>query len=110
MGDSAAVAKVVNERMQERGVTQRDLAERSGVSVATLRKIQHGVPQSRNRSTLTNISRALGFAEDHLWRVWGGGGGVDEEASAAASDVAELRSELADLAGRVAAIETHLGR
>lgn len=107
MTDSAAaLAKVVNDRMQERGITQRELADRSGVSVATLRKIQRGISQSRNRSTLANISRALGFPEGHLWEVWAGRADTEEESESSA--VEELRSEFAELRQRVAAIETTL--
>jgi transcriptional regulator with XRE-family HTH domain len=108
VGDSAAVARVVNDRMQERGITQRELAERSGVSVATLRKIQHGVDQVRNRSTFANISRALGFREDHLWRVWAQGASTSAETDPAPSAVEDLRRELAELQGRVEAIEARL--
>jgi transcriptional regulator with XRE-family HTH domain len=108
VGDSAAVAKVVNDRMQERGITQRVLAERSGISVATLRKIQHGVDQDRNRSTFASISRALGLPEDLLWRVWSQGAAGAESDSEAAT-VEELRREVAELRQRVSAIETRLG-
>ena len=107
VGDSAAVAKVVNERMQERGITQRELAERSGISVATLRKIQHGVDQARNRSTFANISRALSLPEDHLWRVWSQGA-TSTESDADMPAVEELRRELAELRRRVSVIETRL--
>ena len=111
MGDSEQVARVVNDRMQERGITQRELAERSGVSVATLRKIQHGVEQTRNRSTFANISRALGFPEDHLWRIWTESAkGDDAGAEVSPSALEDLRRELVDLRHRVAAIEVQLTR
>lgn len=107
MGDSAALAKVVNDRMGERGISQRELADRSGVSVATLRKIQRGADQSRNRSTLANMSRALGYPEEHLWQVWAGRAEMAELPSAP-SAVDDLRSELAELRERVALIEARL--
>ena len=99
------VAKVVNDRMAERGITQRELAERSGVSVATLRKIQGGGEQQRNRATLANVSRALGLPDDYLWRVSQG-----DQPTAAGSDkgLSEVRAELADLARRVEVLESHL--
>ncbi len=100
----ASVAKAVNDRMREHGLTQRELAERSGVSVATLRKVQHGLPQARNRSTLANISRALGFPDSHLWRIATEAplaGHETDEASA----IEALRSDLEDLRKRVEAIE-----
>jgi transcriptional regulator with XRE-family HTH domain len=108
VGDSEQVARVVNERMQERGITQRELAERSGISVATLRKIQHGVEQTRNRSTFANISRTLGFPEDHLWRVWTGGVKDDADTEVSPSALEELRRELVDLRHRVSVIEGRL--
>ena len=105
MAHWADVAKVVNDRMNERGITQRELAERSGVSVATLRKIQGGGEQQRTRATLANISRALGFSDDHLWRVSHG-----ETPATAGSDsgLMALRADLADLARRVEALESRM--
>ena len=104
MNEWAAVASAVNDRMHERGLTQRELAERSGVSVATLRKIQHGTPQARSRSTLANVSRALGFRDDYLWRIT-----MDAPAAAHGpadtSAIDDLRSDLAELRKRVDAIE-----
>jgi transcriptional regulator with XRE-family HTH domain len=105
LGYWADVAKVVNDRMAERGITQQELAERSGVSPATLRKIQAGDEQKRTRSTLASVSRALGFADDHLWRVSRGEmpavGGAD-------GDLPVLRAEVANLARRMDALESRL--
>jgi transcriptional regulator with XRE-family HTH domain len=101
----ADVAAVVNDRMATQGLSQRELAERSGLSPATLRKIQHGVDQARNRSTLAGLSRALGLPEDHLWRV------ATDGLAAAGQDGDEtrtLRREVTDLQRRVAAIESRL--
>jgi transcriptional regulator with XRE-family HTH domain len=100
----ADVAKVVNERMAERSMTQQELATLSGVSVATLRKIQAGVSQQRTRGVLANISRALGLAEDHLWRVSRGEAPTGEPQS----ELSTLRTEMADLARRVEALESRL--
>ena len=105
LGHWADVADAVNDRMAAQGLSQRELAERSGVSPATLRKIQHGDEQARNRSTLANISRALGWPEDHLWRV--SSDGLDA-ASPPDDDPANLRRELAELQRRVGAIESRL--
>lgn len=105
MAHWADVAAVVNDRMAARGMSQRELAERSGLSPATLRKIQHGDEQARNRSTLANLSRALEFPEDHLWRV-------ATEGLAAATGSGDqdglLRTAVADLQRRVGAIESLL--
>jgi transcriptional regulator with XRE-family HTH domain len=80
-------------------MTQRELAERSGVSVATLRKIQRGEEQQRTRATLASISRALGFPDDHLWRV---SQGTSDPGEAWSDDeMSALRAGLADLTRRV---------
>lgn len=101
MSNWTDVAKVVNERMGERGITQQELAERSGVSTATLRKIQGGDEQKRTRSTLASISRALGLGDDYLWRVSRG-----EALDASDGDLSTLRAQVADLARRVEALES----
>jgi transcriptional regulator with XRE-family HTH domain len=93
--------------MATRGLSQRELAERSGVSPATLRKIQHSDAQARNRSTLAGLSRALGLPEDHLWRVATEGRAAAERAD---GDSGTLRRDVADLQRRVAAIEERLER
>jgi transcriptional regulator with XRE-family HTH domain len=100
----ADVAKVVNDRMVERSITQQELAALSGVSPATLRKIQAGDPQQRTRSVLANISRALGFAEDYLWRVSRG-----ESADGPQNELTALRAEMAALTQRVEALESQIG-
>lgn len=101
----ADVAKVVNDRMAERGITQRELAERSGVSVATLRKIQGGGEQQRTRATLANVSRALGLPDDYLSRV---SQGNEPTASDSDKELTAVRAELADLARRVEVLESRL--
>ena len=101
----ADVATAVNDRMAARGISQRELAERSGISPATLRKIQHGDAQARNRSTLSGVSRALGFPEDHLWRIATEGSAA---ARAADDEHGTLRRDVAELQRRVGAIETRL--
>jgi transcriptional regulator with XRE-family HTH domain len=88
--------------MAELALTQQELAARSGVSVATLRKVSAGNEQSRTRSTLASISRSLGLAEDHLWRV---SRGERATSAAAADELSALRAEVASLAKRVEALE-----
>jgi transcriptional regulator with XRE-family HTH domain len=108
VGDWAAVARVVNERMHERGITQRELSDRSGVSVATLRKIQRGVDQDRNRTTLANVSRALGFPDEHLWRVSVEGKPFDTTTNTEKPTIATIQDELVEIRQRVEAIERRL--
>ena len=108
MNDWTAVAKVVNERMSALDLTQRDLSERSGVSTATLRKIQQGDDQRRSATTLTAISRALRLPDDHLRRIASGSPGAGAVASAEdrlPERLESVEAQLAQLQERVAALE-----
>jgi hypothetical protein len=65
--DWTAVAVAINERLSGLGWRQRDLAERSGVSLATVREIQrHSVGRRRSPRTLQSLSsdRLAGRASD----------------------------------------------
>ena len=65
--DWAAVARAINERVSELGWRQRELAERSRVSQAIVREIQHHVVERRRSSrTLESLSVALGWHPQHL--------------------------------------------
>lgn len=64
--DWAAVAAAVNARMAQLRIGQQDLANRSGVSVSTLRQVQHGAGRRIQNKTLAAIARALDWPEDHL--------------------------------------------
>jgi transcriptional regulator with XRE-family HTH domain len=95
--------------MSDLGITQTELAAKSGVSVSNLRQIQHGEDRKRSRSTLAAISRGLGLPEDHLWQV-SQQGAVSEGTEQVGQEPAieALRSELADLRQRVETLETRL--
>jgi transcriptional regulator with XRE-family HTH domain len=68
--DWAAVARAISNRVRELGWRQRELAERSHVSVAVVREIQrHTVERRRSRRTLEALSLALGWEPEHLDRV-----------------------------------------
>jgi DNA-binding Xre family transcriptional regulator len=67
--DWAAVAVALNERMAARRVGQQELSDLSGVSVSTLRQVQHGAGRRVQNKTLAAISRALDWSEDHLTSV-----------------------------------------
>ncbi len=63
----AAVARAISDRVRELGWRQRELAERSHVSVAVVREIQrHAVERRRSRRTLEALSVALGWEAEHL--------------------------------------------
>lgn len=63
----AAVARAINERANELGLRQRELAERSHVSQAIVREIQHRTVERRRSSrTLEALSLALEWHPGHL--------------------------------------------
>ncbi|WP_026421090.1 helix-turn-helix domain-containing protein [Actinokineospora inagensis] len=65
--DWAAVAKTINERVNVLGWRQRELAERSQVSQATVRELQHHtVERRRSARTLEALSITLGLHPQHL--------------------------------------------
>jgi hypothetical protein len=65
--DWAAVAKAINERVNELGWRQRELAERSRVSQAIVRELQHHtVVRRRSTRTLESLSVTLGWHPQHL--------------------------------------------
>ncbi|MGH3902445.1 MAG: helix-turn-helix domain-containing protein [Pseudonocardiaceae bacterium] len=67
MDDWAAVAEVINERVNELGWRQGELAERSHVSRATVREIQHHIIERRRSArTLEALSIALGWHPQHI--------------------------------------------
>jgi predicted transcriptional regulator len=71
--DWAAVAKAINERVNELGWRQRELAERSHVSQAIVREIQHHTVQRRRSTrTLEALSVTLGWHPQHLGTVLSG--------------------------------------
>jgi hypothetical protein len=66
----AAVARAISGRVREFGWRQRELAERSHVSVAVVREIQrHTVERRRSPRTLEVLSVALGWEPEYLHRV-----------------------------------------
>ncbi|MEV5540063.1 XRE family transcriptional regulator [Saccharopolyspora shandongensis] len=68
--DWAAVARAINERVSELGWRQKELAERSNVSLAIVREIQHHVVERRRSSrTLESLSVTLGWHPQHLISV-----------------------------------------
>jgi transcriptional regulator with XRE-family HTH domain len=71
VGDNwAAVAREVNSRAAELQLKQRELAERSGVSLAIVREIQQGkIHRRRNPRTLEALSVALERPPQYLSAV-----------------------------------------
>lgn len=72
--DWTAVARAINERMSEFGLTQRELVQRSHVSKAIVREIQHNTVQRRRSDrTLEALSMALDLHPGYLAAVLAGG-------------------------------------
>ena len=89
----AAVARAISGRVRELGWRQRELAERSHVSVAVVREIQrHTVERRRSPRTLEALSLALGWEPGHLDRVLRGH--VQQSGGHTAPDGAALWSRL----------------
>lgn len=69
----AAVAKAINERVHQLGWRQRELSDRSQVSQAIVREIQHHtVERQRSPRTLESLSITLGWHPQHLTAVLDG--------------------------------------
>ncbi|GLZ37622.1 helix-turn-helix transcriptional regulator [Actinokineospora sp. NBRC 105648] len=66
----SAVAEVINHRMKALGWRQRDLAEKSKLSLTTIRELQtHTIERSRSPRTLQALSTTLGLHPGHLQAV-----------------------------------------
>lgn len=110
--DWAAVAVAINERLSGLGWRQRELAERSGVSLATVREIQrHSVERRRSPRTLESLSSALGWPPGHLSAVLSGeappelsGRGTDN----ALSRLDRVERKLDDITARLDALGADL--
>ncbi|OAA22262.1 putative transcriptional regulator [Frankia sp. EI5c] len=72
--DWPAVAAALKARMSAQRIGQQELADRAGISVSTLRLVQHGANRRVRNRTLTAIARALDWPDDHLVRVLTGNG------------------------------------
>lgn len=100
-----AVAAAINARLEELGMTQVDLSLRSGVSVATLRQLQHNDrPRRRSPRTLAAVSEGLGWPKTHLTRILEGAT-ADTEQLNLAEEIRAIRTELGDLRSRIEAVE-----
>lgn len=104
--DWQAVADAITNRLTELGMTQRELSERSGLSVTTLRQIQNNYsPRKRSPRTLADISEALHWPPGHLAQVLDEAPELTEEKSVFTL-IEELRAEVAELRSRVETVES----
>jgi transcriptional regulator with XRE-family HTH domain len=98
-----AVADAINARLAERGMTQKALAEESGVSTATLRKIQKAEPGDRGKPVLMALSVALAWPPGHLQALSG-----DDQAAVDPS--ADIRQQVATIRAELDAVQDRLTR
>lgn len=103
------VADAVLAGMGERGFTQKELAERSGVSTATLRKLTSGVPNRYRPQTLSRVSIALGWPSGRLKAI--SEGLADDNGATAPEELAAKIAKLPPHRRRIVAelVEDFLG-
>lgn len=105
--DWAAVAAAIQARLEERDMTQAELASRAGVATETVRELRMNIrPRRRSPRTLAAVSEALGWPPDHLAAVANGvgdadGAGETDELAAIAAELTAVAGRLVDLAGRL---------
>lgn len=110
----AAVAKAINERVHQLGWRQRELADRSQVSQAIVREIQHHtVERQRSPRTLESLSVTLGWHPEHLTAVLHGRTPpeLDEQASretALHSRLDQVEQRLSEITERLDGLQADL--
>jgi transcriptional regulator with XRE-family HTH domain len=114
--DWAAVAAALNNQMARRRISQQDLARVSGVSVSTLRELQHGSGRRVQNRTLIAIAQALGWPDDHLIHILlsdprAMDHGIDEQkGSEILSALGRIEDRLTEVLTRLAAVEEAVRR
>ena len=114
--DWPAVSRALAGRLAETGMTLTDLANKAQVSLTTVRELVHNLStRRRNPRTLTALSIALGWPENHLNDVLHGRGGQQAPAGRADPVIEELRAlrgqllaiqeQLTDITARLSALE-----
>jgi len=53
---------------EERGLTVEELAEKSGVSVTTIRSVERGAREARG-DTVAKLAKPLGLTFDEVWAL-----------------------------------------
>lgn len=104
----AAVARAINERVNELGWRQRELADRSRVSLAIVRELQHHtVERQRSPRTLESLSVTLGWHPQYLAAILHGRRPPELDESVSHSDNT-VHSRLDELEGRLNEITERL--
>jgi hypothetical protein len=110
----AAVARVISGRLRELGWRQRELAERSHVSVAVVREIQrHTVERRRCPRTLAALPVALGWEPEYLHRLFKGrsrqsGGRATPDLAGVWARLDSFGVRLAELTGLLAGLKSQI--
>jgi hypothetical protein len=119
--DWVAVANAITERVNELGWRQRELAQRSHVSQAIVRELQHHtVERRRSARTLEALSLALGWHPQHLAAVLRGrtppelgdptsenGGTVSSRLDAIDERLSEITDLLHEMNANLATVISH---
>jgi transcriptional regulator with XRE-family HTH domain len=105
-----AAARALKDRMAELGLTQFDLASKSGVSIATIREMLHARPRQRSPRTLSAISKALGWPAGQLASTLegerGSARGVPEAEPDTGAELKAIRDELGRISRRLEILES----
>src|SRR5262245_18104936 len=113
--DWAAVAAAISERIARRRIGQQDLARLSGVSVSTLRELQHSAGRRVQNKTLVSIARALEWPDDHLIQVLLSGAPASDPEPAEPTGreiltvLTRVEDRLTEILTRLAAVEQAVG-
>lgn len=104
--DWSAVGVAISKRLDEQGMTMTDLANRSGVSLTTVRELVRVLNTRRRQPRiLASLSTALGWPSGHLGSIVKG----HEPDRASPDELASIRDEVRDLRQRVEALERRPG-
>jgi transcriptional regulator with XRE-family HTH domain len=113
--DWVAVANAIKERVNELGWRQRELAQRSHVSQAIVRELQHHtVERRRSARTLEALSAALGWHPQYLAAVLRGrtppelGDPVSDNGTAVSSRLDAIDERLSEIVDLLHEMNTHL--
>jgi transcriptional regulator with XRE-family HTH domain len=66
-GEIMALSEFVKETREARGLTQRELARLSGVSIGAIRNIEQGMVKTLRLETAGRIARVLRVSVDRMW-------------------------------------------
>ena len=113
--DWVAVANAIKERVNELGWRQRELAQRSHVSQAIVRELQHHtVERRRSARTLEALSVAMGWHPQHLTAVLRGrtppepGDPVSDNGSTVSSRLDAIDERLSEITDLLHEMNTNL--